>query len=68
MEYIYFIQYGGSKRMRMVSIPFLIINDVIMTSMVLLMFIYVLANFLFRREFRGKTTPISSPHNFKKIF
>ena len=58
---------AGTK-MRMVSIPFLIINDVIMTSIVLLRFIYVLANFLNRREFRGKTTRISSPYNFKKIF
>ena len=54
--------------LRMVSIPFLIINDVIMTSIVLLMFIYVLANLLNRREFRGKTTPISSPYDFKKTF
>ena len=66
IEYIYFIQYGGSKN-AMVSIPFLIINDVIMKSIVL-RFIYVLANFLNRREFRDKTTRISSPHNFKKIF
>ena len=54
--------------MRMVSIPFLIINDVIMTSILLLRFIYVLANLLNLREFRGKTTPTSSPYNFKKIF
>ena len=39
-----------------------------MTSIVLLRFIYVLANFLNRREFRDKTAPISSPYNFKKIF
>ena len=55
-------------KMRMVSIPFLIINDVIMTSILLLRFIYVLANLLNLREFRGKTTPTSSPYNFKKIF
>ena len=36
-----------------------------MTSLVFLKIIYV---FLNRREFRGKTTPISSPYNFKKIF
>ena len=40
----------AGPRMRMVSIPFLIINDVIMTSIVLLRFTYVLANFLNRRE------------------
>lgn len=67
IEYIYFIQYGGSKNVHGFN-SFLNNNDVIMTSIVLLRFIYVLVNLLNRREFRGKTTPISSPYNFKKIF
>ena len=66
IEYIYFIQYGGSKTAHGFN-SFLNnkwghhdINSIVK--------VYLLANLLNRREFRGKTTPISSPYNFKKIF
>ena len=45
MEYIYIIQNGGSK-MTDALVPFLVITDVIMTSLLLLTIIYVLANVL----------------------
>ena len=75
MEYILIIQ-NTDPRWWILPVPFLLIIDVIMTSLILLNIIYVLANFLILSDtllfkyfflyvfFEGNLVSVDNFHNF----